>query len=282
MPASTIYWIALIALGLCVLMSLLRRQTAARLAVAQRQLIDERKDRERAMSELLHVKTGRAAAEKEAEAAKKEASAAKQKLADLEAIESKLKAIEGERDAERSAKEDARASFEKAKDEANAELAALQTKLDALSGAGQEQARVAAEREKQLADLSSKLKEAEQAKALAAQAKKLTETRDAELASARERTKAVEAELAAAKERAKTIEADLSAAKEREKGLEEALASAKQTATVATPAPPTAAPANVATTDFLAALDADPYTNRGQKETIRMTYNQFTAKKRSS
>jgi hypothetical protein len=54
-----------------------------------------------------------------------------------------------------------------------------------------------------------------------------------------------------------------------------------KSADAATPPPPTVAPAAGGTSDFLAALDADPYTNRGQKETIRMTYNQFTAKKRS-
>lgn len=270
MPASTLYWITIISLGLCLLLSLLRRQTAARLKTTQQQLLDERKDRERATSELVHVTSARAAAEKEAAAAKKEA-AAKAEEAEAAAslgtriteLEARVKELEGERDAANAArKESALALEEKTKAEAIA-----QSTITALSREAEEFRVIAATSNKKITELEGKAREAEQAKAAAAQAKKNADTRDAEARAANERVKALEAEIKATNDKMKRLEDDLAKAK---------------TADTATPPPPTVAPAGGGAMDFLAALDADPYTNRGQKETIRMTYTQFTAKKRSS
>ncbi|HVK64432.1 MAG TPA: hypothetical protein VM694_08160 [Polyangium sp.] len=270
MPQSTLYWLTIISLGLCVMLSLLRRQTTTRLKTAQRQLVDERKDRERATSELVHVRSQRAAAEKEAEAAKKEAAAA-QKEAEaaaeakrkLEAIEADVARLERERDEARAAGRAAEA----AQEETNRALEAKAIEGDVAQKTIAELARAApflgGASQQKITDVERQKKAAEDERAVAK--KQLAESE----AKLRERDAALAREVASAKE-----------SKEKAAALEAELTKAREEAAKAPPPP--AAAASGGGGDFLAALDSDSFLNRGQKETIRGTYNQFTAKKRSS
>jgi chromosome segregation ATPase len=237
MPTSALYWIALIALAMSVLFSLLRRQTAARLATALRQLDQERKDRERLTGELLRRETSRAAAEKEALAAKKEAAdRLAEDAASLAQASGRIDALE-------------------------AELKEVQDRLGEARATEEETARAAKQAKEEAAASAKKL--AEEAK--------LREALDSERA-------ALKAKLDEEEARSAELERLRSAAHERAKKLEEEIEALRAQA-AATPVPTSTA---IEGGGVLAALDADPLLNRGQKETLRMTYQQFTTRKRSS
>jgi len=278
MLGSYLYWITTAALVLCLFMSLLRRQTVRELAEARKKLLEEREQRETMRLELVHVRT---ASEKDLAAAKKQASEAKTARTELEDEHAKLAeeraSLRTELDetraklAERAAAEEATAkkiaeleerlaagqSGAKASED---KLAALTRDLDAARGKleGEARLRKNAEEERNsarstLTKFESQLREVERAKAALVEAQK----------------KEVESLRAAVS----SAEADSTKAKEQVAKLEEELAAERSKVQ-------TAAPASTGG-DVLSALDADPYLNRGQKETIRMTYNQFTAKRRS-
>lgn len=289
MLGSYLYWITTAALVLCLFMSLLRRQTVKHLAEARKKLLDERQEREQMRAELVHVRNS---AEKDLAAAKKQASDAKAARTEIDAEKGKLladvDALRVELDGLRASLADRTASEESAK-KRTAELeerltagqtgvAAVEIKLGELTrelqGAlvqvealqkkleAEARLRKSAEDERSavkatVTTLESKQREAERAKVA------LEEAQAQALAAVREASSSLEAELASTKERLAKAEEEL--ATERSK---------VQT-------PPSQTPA-AAGGDLLAALEADPYLNRGQKETIRMTYNQFTAKRRSS
>lgn len=283
MLGSHLYWITTFALVFCLLMSILRRQTAKQLVEARKKLLSERQQREEMRVELVHART---TAEKDLAAAKKQATDADAARTEIEEEKARL---EEERDALRAQLEEARrtvadrtaaeestkkkiveleerlaagrggvaaaetklAELERGLHAAHAELDVQRKKLEA-----EARLRKAAEDERSAAKATAttvegKLREGERAKAA------LVETHAKEVKALRDATSALEAEL------------------ERTKGLgakaEEELAAERSK--VQTP---------LAGGDFQSALDADPLLNRGQKETIRMTYNQFTAKRRSS
>ncbi len=253
MPASTLYWVTLVALAICVLLSLLRRQTVKRLNTAQQKYLEERKDRELATTELIRVRASCTAAEKEAAAAKSERDAARVAQGETKrALDERLIADEV---AQKTIAELARAA-----EEVRGAAAGNEKKIEELTQAESAARTEAAAAAKKLADVERQRKAAED-----------------ERAAVKKQLADVEGKL---REREATLAGELSAAKEKAAALEVELASAREKATQ-TPAPPTALPTSGGG-DFNAALDADPYLNRGQKETIRGTYNQFTAKKRSS
>jgi DNA repair exonuclease SbcCD ATPase subunit len=287
MFTNWLYWVALVSLLLNVLLSVMRRQSARELATARKNLAQEREGKDRVAGEMLRRETARAAAEKEAEAAKKEASAAK-------------------KDAEAAQNEIARLTLEiSALGEARARVATLEAELvrateerDAARAAQEESARMLQTRgqaeQAALRKIEELGKAAEAGRGeVAASAKKLegearlrkaAETERAALAAQIDKlqteARALAEEAKSARARAEGFEADLRAARELGQKLDQEIAAMRAQAAVATPAPPTAAP--VSGQGLLAALDADTVLNRGQKETIRMTYQQFTAKKRTS
>lgn len=278
MLGSYLYWITTAALVLCLFLSLMRRQTLRHLAETRKKLLDERQEREQVLAELVHV---RSTAEKDLAAAKKQAHDAKATRAEIAEEKDKLlaerDALRSELDSLQAAHADRTVSEESAKKKI-AELeerltagqtgvATVESKLGELTRELQSVSAEVNTLQKKL-DAEARLRksaEDERNTAKATMATLETKQREAERASQalRETTSSLQAELAGTKERLAKAEEEL--ATERSK--------------VQTPAPPSVA---VGGGDVLAALDADPHLNRGQKETIRMTYNQFTAKKRSS
>ena len=289
MLGSYLYWISTAALVLCLFMSLLRRRTLKDLAEARRKLLDERQEREQIRAELVHART---TAEKDVATAKKQASEAKSTITTIEEEKSKLEqerdGLRAELDALRASLAERTAAEETAKQHvaeletqlaaardgqdklgaAGRDLQAAQTKIEALEKKLESEARLrkAAEDERNtikstVATLESKHRDAERTKTdlVSAHAKEVQTLRAA--------SSSLETTLAEVKERLAKSEEELSA--ERSK--------------VQTAAPASTSGAGAAGGgDLIAALEADPYLNRGQKETIRMTYNQFTAKRRSS
>jgi chromosome segregation ATPase len=283
MFGSYLYWITTAALVLTLFVSLMRRQTIRELTEARKKLLDERAEREQLRAELVHV---RSTAEKDLAASKKQTNEAKNASIELE---QRTSTLEKERDelrvelaqvraelavrtaAEESAKKKiaeleqgieagrsgARANEDKLGDlsrdvqAARSKVEALEKKLD-----GETRLRKVAEDERNAAKatmttLESKHREAERAKAA------LADAHAKEVQTMRDGSTALEAELVRTKEVVTKVQEELAA--ERSK--------------VQTPVSSVG--------DVLAALDADTILNRGQKETIRMTYNQFTAKRRA-
>lgn len=282
MLRTYLYWICSAALILCVFLSLTRRQMIRELAEARKKLLEEREQREALRAELVHARN---AADKDATAAKKLAAETKSSLDEVKAEKTKLieerDAFQVELDGVRASLAERTASVESAEkrvaeleaqartnstsqdklDTAERDLQAARAKTEALEKKidGEARSRKAAEDERNavkvtVTTLENKLREAERAKT------QLADAHAKEVKSLRDASSTFESELAATKERLTKAEAEL--AEERSK--------------VQTPA---AVPSGG---DVLAALDADTLLNRGQKETIRMTYNQFTAKRRSS
>lgn len=282
MLRTYLYWICSAALILCVFLSLTRRQLVRELAEARKKLLEEREQREQLRVELVHARN---AAEKDGTAAEKlvaeTKSALEERTAENAKLQADLDACRAELEGVRASLAERTASFELAEkkvaeletqartnsasqdklDVLERDLQASRTKVEALEKKieGEVRLRKTAEDERNaakasVAALESKQREAERAKAqlVEAQAKEVKTLRDA--------SATFEAELATAKERLAKTEEELAA--ERSK--------------VQTPA---GAPSGG---DVLAAIEADTFLNRGQKETIRMTYNQFTAKRRSS
>jgi chromosome segregation ATPase len=286
MFTNWLYWVALVSLLLNVLLSVIRRQTARELATVRKNLAQEREGKDRVAGEMLRRETARAAAEKEADAAKKEASAAKeqaeaaqgeiarltQELATLgevkirvAALEADLTRVSDERDAARAAQQEAARMIE-TRGQAEQVAQRKLEELGRLAEAGRGEAAANAKKLESEAKLR-KAAETERAGLLAKLEKLQSEAR------------ALAEEARTARTRAEGLEADLRAAREQGQKLDQEIAAMRAQPAVATPAPPTAAP--VSGEGLLAALDADTTLNRGQKETIRMTYQQFT-KKRSS
>lgn len=274
MLGSYLYWITTAALVLCLFMSLLRRQTVRDLAEARKKLLEEREQRETMRLELVHVRT---ASEKDLAAAKKQATDAKAARTELEEEHAKL----GE---ERAKLEEECKSLRVELDETRAKLterivadAATTTKILELEErlvAGQSGARA---HEDKLAALSRDLETA-RAKTEALEKKlegeaRLRKSAEEERNSAKATLTKFEKEAQALRGAVTSAEAATKSAKEQVAKLEAELAEERSKVQ-------TAAPASTGG-DVLSALDADPYLNRGQKETIRMTYNQFTAKRRS-
>lgn len=282
MLRTYLYWICSAALILCVFLSLTRRQMIRELAEARKKLLEEREQREALRAELVHARN---AADKDATAAKKLAVETKSSLDEVKAEKTKLieerETLRVELDGVRATLAERTTAVESAEkrvveledqartnsasldklDTAERDLQAARGKSEALEKKidGEARLRKAAEDERNavkatVTTLENKLREAERAKT------QLADAHAKEVKSLRDASSTLESELAAAKERLTKAEAEL--AEERSK--------------VQTPA---AAPSGG---DVLAALDADTLLNRGQKETIRMTYNQFTAKRRSS
>jgi colicin import membrane protein len=271
MPPSLIYVLAIIAFALALMFRLLQRQTATRLAQVQRQLEQERKDREGLLLESSRRETARASAEKELGAAKHEleklqedAKALAEARGKIGALEADLALLKSDRDEAQRREEEARRALA---ERGQAEQAA-EEKLAALRGEVEANARKAAELEK--AVQAARAEAQATAKKLADEARLRKAAEDGAAASkgAEARVKALEAEAAAAKERIAALEAESS-------GLREAAARTP------VPGPVSAAPAASSADGggFVAALEGDPALNRGQKETIRMMYDKFTANK---
>ncbi len=286
MLGSYIYWIGTAALILSLFMSLLRRQTLKELAEVRRKLLDERQDREQLRAELVHART---TAEKDVAGAKKQAAEAKSTITTIEEQKSSL---EQERDALRSELETTRLSLADrtvAEESARSRAAELETQLksaldgqDKLGAVGRDlqtaQTKIEA-LEKKLESEARLRKAAEDERNTAKSTVTMLESKQREaewtksdLASAHAK------ELQALQASSSTLETELKEAKERLAKADEELAAERSKVQTAAPAPASAAGGG----DLISALEADPYLNRGQKETIRMTYNQFTAKRRSS
>ncbi len=283
MLGSYLYWITSAALVLCLFVSYMRRQTIRELAEARKKLLDERAEREQLCADLVHL---RSTTEKDLAASKKQATDAKTASTELEQQKSTLaeerETLRAEIEktrleladrtaAEESAKkkiaeleagiEASRSGAQASQDklgELTRDVQAARSKVETLDKKleGETRLRKVAEDERNaakatLTTLESKHREAERVKAVQADAfaKEVQTLRDA--------SAALEAQLARTKDVATTAQEELAA--ERSK--------------VQTPA--------VGAVDVLAAIDADPILNRGQKETIRITYNQFTAKRRA-
>lgn len=275
---SYLYWITTAALVLCLFMSLLRRQTVRDLAEARKKLLEEREQREAMRVELVHVRT---ASEKDLAAAKKQATEAKSARTELEEKHTKL--------------EEEQTSLRRDLDEARTKLA-QQTAADEVATkkiaeleervlAGQTGARAHEDK------LAATTRELETARAkIEAQEKKiegevrLRKSAEDERNSVKATLTKVEgqqreadrAKAALVETHVKEVQAlqdELKTAKEQVVQLEGEIAAERSKVQTAAPA--------ATGGDVLSALDADPYLNRGQKETIRMTYNQFTAKRRS-
>jgi colicin import membrane protein len=278
MLGSYLYWITTAALVLCLFMSLLRRQTVRDLAEARKKLLEEREQREAMRVELVHVRT---ASEKDLAAAKKQATEAKSARTELEEKHAKL---EEEQTSLRRDLDEARTKLEQrtAADEvATKKIAELEERVLA----GQSGARA---HEDKLAALSGELETA-RGKTAALEKKiegevRLRKSAEDERNSVKATLTKVEgqqrdadrAKAALVETHAKEVQAlqdELKTAKDQVVQLEGELEAERSK--VQTAAPPATGG------DVLSALDADPYLNRGQKETIRMTYNQFTAKRRS-
>lgn len=284
MLGSYLYWISTAALVLCLFLSLMRRQTLRELAEARKKLLEEREQREQMRLELVHTRT---ASEKDLAAAKKQATDASAAREELEAAKTKHAT---ERDALQTELEQARAALA---DRTNAEELAQKTIRELAEQVAAGQTGAAATEDK-LSALSRELKNA-QTEVSTLQKKLETDARlrkaaedernaakasvaaiESKLREAEKATKALEATHAQALQAARVaLEADLKAATDRVAQVEAELTAERSK--VQTPAAPSGGGGGG---DVLSALDADPYLNRGQKETIRMTYNQFTAKRR--
>lgn len=291
MLGTYLYWICTAALVLCLYLSLMRRQTVRELAEARRKLLDERQEREQIRAELVHAHS---TAEKDVAAAKKQATEAKAAIAEIEEQKSK---IEQERDAFRDERdvldvelEELRTSLKdrtEAEQSAKEKIAFLETQVsaardgqDKLGAVGRElqaaHARIEALEKK--VEAESRLRKAAEDERTVAKSTVTTlegKHRDAERAKAA-LVDAHAREVQALRAASSSVETELNDAKERLVKAQEELATERSKVQTAAPA------SSAGGGDVLAALEADPYLNRGQKETIRMTYNQFTAKRRSS
>lgn len=278
MLGSYLYWITTAALVLCLFMSLLRRQTVRELAEARKKLLEEREQREAMRVELVHVRT---ASEKDLATAKKQATEAKTARTELEETYAKT---EEELTTLRRDVDEARTKLAErtaAEEVATKKIIELEERvLAGQSGARAHEdklASVSREVETARADLKALEKKFEGEARLRKNAEdernsaKATLTRVEGLQREAERAKATLVETHA--KAVQALQGELKTAQEHVSKLEEELAAERSKVQ-------TSAPASTGG-DVLSALDADPYLNRGQKETIRITYNQFTAKRRS-
>lgn len=283
MLGSYLYWITSAALVLTLFVSFMRRQTIRELAEARKKLLDERAEREQLRADLVHV---RSTTEKDLAASKKQATDAKAASTELEQQKSTL---EEERETLRVELEKARtelADRTAAEEFANKKIAELEASIEAGRSGVQASQDKLGELTRDVQTARSKVEALEKKLESEARLRKVSEdernTAKATLTTLENKQRDAE--------RAKTMQADAHAKevqtlRDATTALEAELARTRDDVTkvreeLATERSKVQTPA-ASTGDFLAAIDADPILNRGQKETIRMTYNQFTAKRRA-
>jgi chromosome segregation ATPase len=237
----------------------------------------EREEREQMRAELVHV---RSTTEKDLASAKKQANEAKASSTELEQEKSKLaeerETLRLELDGVRVALADRTAAEESAKkktteleerlEAGRSEARASEDKLGEL-GRDVQAARAKVDVLEKKLEGEARLRKAAEDERNAAKAT-LTTTLESNQRAADANAK----ELQALRDASAVVEAELERTKEGAAKAQEELAAERSK--VQTPASSAGG--------VLGAIDADPILNRGQKETIRMTYNQFTSKRRTS